>query len=57
MAESTILVEENLLVRWKNMARYCPNKFDNDESKNNDDEDENYEKKKKKKSKKVILTQ
>jgi len=47
VAESTILVEENLLVRWKNMARYCPNKFDSDESKNNDDEDENYEKKKK----------
>ncbi len=38
--ESTILGKEKLHVRWKNMARYCPNDYNSDESKDNDDEDE-----------------
>ncbi len=41
----TILVKEKLLVRQKNMARYRPNNFNNDESKDSDDEHEHYEKK------------
>ncbi len=48
MVESTILVEEKLHVKWKSIAKYHPNNFDNDESENSDDEDEHYEKKTKK---------
>jgi hypothetical protein len=55
VAESVILIEEELLVRWKNMAKYHPNNFDSDESENNDDEHEHYEKKTKKKSKKMNI--
>jgi hypothetical protein len=44
VAESTILVEEKLHVKWKNMAKYCPNNFDSDEFENSDDEDEHCEK-------------
>ncbi len=47
--ESVILIEEDLPVRRKSMAKYCPNNFDND------DEDEHYEKKTKKKYKKVNI--
>ncbi len=55
MVESAILVEEELLVRWKNMARYHPNNFDSDELEDNNDEDEHYENKTKKKFKKVNI--
>jgi hypothetical protein len=55
MVKSTILVEEKLHVKWKNMAKYRPNNFDSDEFENSDDEDEHYEKKTKKKYKKVNI--
>ncbi len=51
MVESTILVEEKLHVRRKNMARYHQNDFDSDEFEDSDDV--HYEKKTKKKAKKV----
>jgi hypothetical protein len=42
MDESTILVEEKLPMKWKNMVRYCPNNSNNDKFEDNDDEDEHY---------------
>ncbi len=55
VVESVILMEEKLHVRWKNMAKYHPIFFDNDEYEDNDDEDEHYENKTKKKSKKMNI--
>ncbi len=48
VVEFAILVEEELHVRQKNMARNHPNNSDTDESENDDDEGEHYEKKTKK---------
>jgi hypothetical protein len=49
------LGEEELPMKQKNMARYCPNNYDSDEFEDNDDEDEHYKKKTKKKCKKVNI--
>jgi hypothetical protein len=48
-----IIVEEELPMRWKNMAKYRQNDFDSDEFDDYDDENEHHEKKTKQKSKKV----
>jgi len=55
VAEFSILGEEELPMKWKNMARCCPNNLDNDESRDSDDEDEHSENKTKKKSKKMNI--
>ncbi len=43
MAKSAILIEEELPMRRKNMAKCCLNNSDSDEYEDNDDEDEHYE--------------
>jgi len=53
VAKFAIIVKEKLPMRWKNMARYRQNDFDNDEFDDFDNEDERHEKNIKKKSKKV----
>ncbi len=55
VAKFAFLVEEELHVRRKSMARYPPNDIDSDESKDNDDEDEHYKRKTKNKSKKMNI--
>jgi len=55
MVESVILVEKELHVKQKSIAKYSLNNFDSDKFENNDDEDEHYEKKIKKESKKVNI--
>jgi hypothetical protein len=53
VVEFAIIIEGELPIRWKNMARYCQNDSNNDEFDDFDNEDEHHEKKTKKKSKKV----
>jgi hypothetical protein len=55
IVESTIIIEEKLPMRRKNMVRYCHNDFDRDEYDDSNDEDEDYEKKTKKKFKKTYF--
>jgi hypothetical protein len=52
IVESIILVQE-LPMKWKNMAKYCQKYYDNDEFDDFDNEDEHHGKKTKKKSKKI----
>jgi hypothetical protein len=52
VVESIILVQE-LPMKWKNMAKYCQKYYDNDEFDDFDNEDEHHGKKTKNKSKKI----
>ncbi len=55
VAKFVILVEEQLHVRRKNMARYHPNNIDNGKYEDNDDEDEHYKRKTTNRSKKMNI--
>jgi hypothetical protein len=48
VVEFVIIVEDKIPMKWKNMARYHQNVFDNDELDDSNDEDEHHEKKTKK---------
>jgi hypothetical protein len=55
MVESVILVEEEIPMKQKSMAKYHLNNFDSDEFEDSDDENKHYEKKTIKKSTKVNI--